>query len=93
MPPTDACILRWHNYKCAIDHWSGECREFIPIKLQCQNVRRALQAYNIKKGGSGGCEARIEGIVQLKKNAPPKKLKKIIIRGVRGCKPLKVLYN
>ena len=49
MLPNDALNLR-PNYKCAIDHWVGECRDVTPIKLQCQNIQRALQVfYNLKK--------------------------------------------
>ena len=34
---------------CQIKNWSGECRDVIPIKLQCQALQRALQSPNLQK--------------------------------------------
>ena len=30
-----------------IKNWSGECRDVIPIKLQCQTIQRALQSLDL----------------------------------------------
>ena len=35
-----------------IKNWSGECRDFIPTKLQCQTIQRALQSPNAKRDNS-----------------------------------------
>ena len=32
-----------------IKNWSGECREVIPTKLQCQAIQRALQSPNLQR--------------------------------------------
>ena len=33
-----------------IENWSGECRDIIPTKLQCQTIQRALQSPNLQRG-------------------------------------------
>ena len=32
-----------------IKNWSGECRDLIPTKLQCQTIQRALQSPNLQR--------------------------------------------
>ena len=32
-----------------IKNWSGECRDVIPTKLQCQAIQRALQSPNLQR--------------------------------------------
>ena len=32
-----------------IKNWSGECRDVIPTKLQCQTIQRALQSPNLQR--------------------------------------------
>ena len=32
-----------------IENWSGECRDIIPTKLQCQTIQRALQSPNLQR--------------------------------------------
>ena len=32
-----------------IENWSGECRDMIPTKLQCQTIQRALQSPNLQR--------------------------------------------
>ena len=32
-----------------IENWSGECRDIIPTKLQCQTIQRALQSQNLQR--------------------------------------------
>ena len=32
-----------------IKNWSGECRDIIPTKLQCQAIQRALQSPNLQR--------------------------------------------
>ena len=32
-----------------IENWSGECRDIIPTKLQCQTIQRALQSPNLHR--------------------------------------------
>ena len=32
-----------------IKNWSGECRDDIPTKLQCQTIQRALQSLDYLK--------------------------------------------
>ena len=32
-----------------IKNWSGECRDIIPTKLQCQTIQRALQSPNLQR--------------------------------------------
>ena len=32
-----------------IKNWSGECKDFIPTKLQCQTIQRALQSPNLQR--------------------------------------------
>ena len=32
-----------------IKNWSGECRDVIPTKLQCQTIQRALQSPNVQR--------------------------------------------
>ena len=31
-----------------IKNWSGECRDVIPTKLQCQTIQKALQSPNLQ---------------------------------------------
>ena len=31
-----------------IKNWSGECRDIIPTKLQCQTIQRALKSESAK---------------------------------------------
>ena len=31
-----------------IKNWSGECRDVIPTKLQCQTIQRALESPNLQ---------------------------------------------
>ena len=33
-----------------IKNWSGECKDIIPTKLQCQTIQRTLQSPNLQKG-------------------------------------------
>ena len=35
-----------------IKNWSGECRDVIPTKLQCQTIQRALQSPNLQRDNS-----------------------------------------
>ena len=32
-----------------IKNWSGECRDVIPTKLQCQTIQRAFQSPNLQR--------------------------------------------
>ena len=32
-----------------IKNWSGECKDFIPTKLQCQTIQRTLQSPNLQR--------------------------------------------
>ena len=32
-----------------IKNWSGECRDVIPTKLQCQTIQRSLQSPNLQR--------------------------------------------
>ena len=32
-----------------LKNWSGECRDIIPTKLQCQTIQRALQSPNLQR--------------------------------------------
>ena len=32
-----------------IKNWSGECRDIIPTKLQCQTIQRALESPNLQR--------------------------------------------
>ena len=32
-----------------IKNWSGECRDVIPTKMQCQTIQRALQSPNLQR--------------------------------------------
>ena len=32
-----------------IENWSGECRDIMPTKLQCQTIQRALQSPNLQR--------------------------------------------
>ena len=32
-----------------IKNWSGECRDVIPTKLQCQAIERVLQSPNLQR--------------------------------------------
>ena len=32
-----------------IKNWSGECRDVIPKKLQCQTIQRALESPNLQR--------------------------------------------
>ena len=32
-----------------IKNWSGECKDIIPTKLQCQTIQRTLQSPNLPK--------------------------------------------
>ena len=32
-----------------IENWSGECRDIMPTKLQCQTNQRALQSPNLQR--------------------------------------------
>ena len=32
-----------------IKNWSGECKEIIPTKLQCQTIQRTLQSPNLQR--------------------------------------------
>ena len=32
-----------------IKNWSGECRDGIPTKLQCQTIQRPLQSQNVQR--------------------------------------------
>ena len=33
-----------------IKNWSGECKDIIPTKLQCQTIQRTLQSPNLQRG-------------------------------------------
>ena len=44
------CPQQMLVHKCGqIKNWSGECRDVIPIKLQCQTIQRALQSPNLQR--------------------------------------------
>ena len=32
-----------------IKNWSGECKDIIPTKLQCQTIQRTLQSPNLQR--------------------------------------------
>ena len=32
-----------------IENWSGDCRDIIPTKLQCQTIQRAIQSPNLQR--------------------------------------------
>ena len=32
-----------------IENWSGECRDIMPTKLQCQTIQRALHSPNLQR--------------------------------------------
>ena len=32
-----------------IKNWSGECKDVIPTKLQCQTIQRTLQSPNLQR--------------------------------------------
>ena len=32
-----------------IKNWSGECRDVIPTKMQCQTIQRALESPNLQR--------------------------------------------
>ena len=43
------CPQQMHVHKGGqIKNWGGECRDVTPTKLQCQNIRRALQVFSPK---------------------------------------------
>ena len=46
MPPTDAYK---YNKGGQIKNWSGECKDIIPTKLQCQTIQRTLQSLNLQR--------------------------------------------
>ena len=41
-----------------IENWSGECRDIIPTKLQCQTIQRALQNNYMEGSGSATMKKR-----------------------------------
>ena len=44
------CPQQMLEHKCGqIKNWSGECRDVIPTKLQCQTIQRALQSPNLQR--------------------------------------------
>ena len=82
--PNRCLNINMANYKCAIGHWGGECRDVTPSggsgcvnqelkvlydKNGGRGVNQELKTLKKRGGGGrvGGCEPRIEGIVQFKK--------------------------
>ena len=44
------CPQQMLVHECGqIKNWSGECRDVIPTKVQCQTIQRALQSPNLQR--------------------------------------------